>query len=187
MKKIVSLLLLCYLIFVFNSAFINCETYDYPFESIRITEALKFNIMVEEEPAESSYLHGKVQAGDTLAVYVGVIEMFNPGIAQSNLSRIVILSDADNNDLLRWIVNSGMWSDTTESLEFSSHIQIDPEFGVRKDLTLPPIHVNLIRNLTTDSCTFIDDVGTEYAMIPGSYEFATGLDILIAANAEVEG
>jgi len=187
MKKIVSLLLFCCFIFVYNSAKINCETYDYTFDSIKITEALKFSITVEEEPVESSYLHGKVQVGDILTVYAGVLEMVSPNVAKSNLSQIMILSDAKNNDLLKWIRNSGSWTDTTESLEFSSHIQIAPEFGIRKDKTIPPIHVDLIRNLTTNACTFVDDMGNEYAMVPGSYKFESGLDILIASNTEAVG
>lgn len=184
MKKIVSLTLVFCFLFLTSFSYSNCEIYEYVFDEIRIVEALKFDFEVATEPVETSYLFGKAHAGDILTAYMGKLEMIS---TRTDESHIIIITDTNNNDILRWIVNN--WSlnqlTNTVSMQFSSHIQIAPEFGVRKNFDIPLVQVGLIRNMDTSDCIFVDNANVNYPMIPSSYEFETGLDIVIAAHTEV--
>ena len=54
---------------------ISAESLSYPFDSITIVEAKKFDILIPANVPEGSLLYGKVEAGDTFTVYIASIKM----------------------------------------------------------------------------------------------------------------
>ena len=55
---------------------------------------------------EGSLLYGKVEAGDTVTVYVASIQMKEIGSQNSSESVVLILADETENDIIRYIINN---------------------------------------------------------------------------------
>ncbi|HBG33031.1 MAG TPA: hypothetical protein DDW82_04875 [Acholeplasmataceae bacterium] len=186
MKKVWIVLLLLASVMNFSLFETNAETLEYPFDEIRIVEAFKFDIIILSVPDDLSLLKDHVEINDVLTVYVGTLVLVQDGIANSSQTHMMILTTSSDIDLARWIVNSGSWTDIEEWLEFSNHIQINPEIGVVKDLSIPLIQIGYRKNITLNTYTFYDNTGNDFPMVPGSLEIETGLSIIISAYVPVE-
>ncbi|MCU0105461.1 hypothetical protein N7603_07300 [Acholeplasma vituli] len=84
MKKV---LLSLFIVSLFNKVVL-AENLSYPFDSITIVEAKKFDILIPSNIPEGSLLYGKVDAGDTVAVSVASIQMKKLGSQDSILDNI---------------------------------------------------------------------------------------------------
>jgi len=159
------------------------EPIQYPFDSITIVSAFKFDITFDADPAVDSFLHGFVTNGETATVYVGNLT-FASGGASAGDSMILIVTNAVGTDVLKWIINSySLQPDLTKQYEFSSHITVDPEIGIVKE----PDSVWLMATLfeySPSSFALKDNMGTTYPMVEDSLEIETDLDIVIAAYTE---
>ena len=186
MKKVWIVLLLLASVMNFSLFETKAETLEYPFDEIRIVEAFKFDIIILSVPDDLSLLKDHVEINDVLTVYVGTLVLVQDGIANSSQTHMMILTTSNDIDLARWVVNSGSWSDTEEWLEFSNHIQINPEIGVVKDLSISLMQIGYRKNITLNTYTFYDNTGNDFPMVPGSLEIETGLSIIISAYVPVE-
>jgi len=183
MKKIVLVMTLLTGLFYLSALQTRADSITYPFDSIKITSAYKFDIEIEGAPTAGSLLEGSVIDGDILTVYVGELEYYQDGSVVSASPSILIVTDALGNDLASFLINSYALQDPLESFSYGSWITIDPEVGVIKDFTVPLFEVSVIHMLLTDIYQFQDDAGTIFPMIPGTFVSETGLDILISAYA----
>jgi hypothetical protein len=155
---------------------------EYPFDSITIVSAYKFEVAVDAAPGAESFLYGQVLVDEILTVYVGVLEMILDETL-SCASMIVIVTTPGGVDVCRWIINSyALLGTDHEMWQFASHITIDPAIGVVKDLGIASqsATVNLIAAATYE---FQDNLGATYAMVPGTLLVEPTLDIVIAAYA----
>jgi hypothetical protein len=157
----------------------------YPFDSIRVTSAFKFNIFIDSIPAANSVLFGHVNAGESLTVYIGQLEFVYNGAPAQGSNSIIMLTNATGEDFCKWLVNSSGSDNSTYSGEtFASWITIDPKVGVIKDFTGDLLQISYMHYLATNTFTFTDNTSANYNMIPGSYVNEPGLDIVISAYKE---
>jgi len=163
------------------------EEITYPFDSITIVSAFKFDVECTDAPVEESYLYGHVEAGETISIYVGTI-MF---AGNDSPSRIVIISNEADEDIARWIVNgSGFDTETqVEGFSFSSHITVNPTVGVVKNMNEFTYIAEVTIDYDTDECTFTakhwdETIYGTYTMIAGTFEEITDLNIVISAYEE---
>ena len=153
---------------------------EYPFDSITIVSAYKFEVAIDAAPGIDSFLFNQVLVDEVLTVYVGKLEMILDE-SFSFESIILIVTTASDVDVCRWIINTYAWLGTDHEMwQFASHITIDPTIGVVKDLTMvsQSATVNLIAAATYE---FQDNLGATFAMVPGTLLVEPALDILIAA------
>lgn len=157
----------------------HAENLVYPFDSITIVEAYKYDVLVTYAPQTGSFLEGQI-VGDTLTIYVGNIEMQMDANLSSS-SKVVIVTNSLGVDLARWIINSYYWQgENQESFIFASHITIDPLIGVVKLMDIPSVSAT-VKKIGVDSYEFLDDFQQTHLMVPGTYAFETGLSIVISA------
>jgi len=152
----------------------------YPFDSITIVSAYKFDVAVETVPAIDSFLYNQVLVDEVLTVYVGELEMILDETLSCQ-SIILIVTTEAGVDVCRWIINTYAWYGTDHEMwQFASHITIDPTIGVVKDMVIASqsATVNLIAAATYE---FQDNLGATFAMVPGTLLVEPVLDILIAA------
>jgi len=187
MKKGLLFVLLFIGLFSVQGHATRAEEYIYPFDSIRITSAFTFDVVVEDEPNEESALYGYVHAGETMSVYVGNLEFVFEGALVQGSGSIMILTNESDEDFVAWLLNSG-GSDlsTYRSASYASWITIDPEVGVHKDFSGVNIEVGYQENLGTNEFTFFDNLNVQYEMTTGTYVEEDSLDILISAYVEGE-
>lgn len=154
------------------------ETLVYPFDSIRIVEALRFQVSIPEQLQEDSFL--KDVSGSTLTIYVGKLQFMKDDLEVSGSSNILVITNEANEDVARWLINGySRLSDTEEVFVFASHIQIDPSIGVVKDFTNGSLPASVV--LKEGVYSFLDNKGVEFVMVPDTFEVETNLDILISA------
>lgn len=186
MKKILVLVFLAFLSFSYGFLNrINADTISYPFDSITIVEAYTFDVTVPSTITADSLLFDQVTAGEVLSIYVGTLEFLLDGELASGSSSVIIVSDEDGNDLFQFLINNYLYQEgILQSYGYASHILIDPEVGVYKDLTILDAGIQefgIIHDLINDSWVFLDNDGVEMPAIPGSYASETGLSIIISA------
>lgn len=186
MRKILILLTFAFSIFFALSVQTQAdEVYVYPFDSIRITSAFKFEIIIEEEPLEASILYGQVAVDEIVTIYVGNLEFIFEGLPTSGSNAIMIVTNEAGVDLAAWLVNSGGSDlETYSSASFASWITIDPDVGVVKDFSGNNIEIGYLYTFLTSTYTFIDNLDQSYVMIADSLEVESDLDILISAYVE---
>lgn len=185
MKKVLLSLFMVTLFTMLYNKVVLAENLSYPFDSITIVEAKKFDILIPANVPEGSLLYGKVEAGDTVTVYVASIQMKDIGSQNSSESVVLILADETENDIIRYIINNYLTDlEVFVNYQFASHILIDSTMGVYKDMELidnmQQITVHHI--LSTNTLTLTDNAGLEIPMIPNSYELQTDLEIVISVN-----
>lgn len=186
MKKLVLLIMLT--IFVFTPTFMKesyAETISYPFDSITIIEAYKFEVSVPLTLNPDSLLYGEVELEEILTIYVGTLEFILDGVVASGSANVLIVTNSESEDLFQFLINNYSYTEgVATSYGFASHILIDPEVGVYKDLTLLGDglkELTVVHNLVADTWMFIDNEGLQMEAIAGSFESETGLNIVISA------
>ena len=186
MKKIRILFTIIFsLVFTFSIQTQADEVLIYPFDSIRIISAYKYDIIIEEEPLEASILYGGVAIGETVTIYVGFLEFILNGEPASGSGSMMIVTNEAGVDIAAWLINGwGSDLETYEGGSYASWITIDPNVGVIKDFTGLTIEISFMHNLLTDQYTFIDNTSHEYPMIADSFVSETELDILVSAYIE---
>ncbi|PKL01398.1 MAG: hypothetical protein CVV56_02005 [Tenericutes bacterium HGW-Tenericutes-1] len=187
MKKIIIMLLFVVFGFNFRALDLFADDIYYPFDSITIIEAYKFDVQVTTPLDSESLLFPSVELNDILTIYVGTLEFIAEGVPSSGSSTILIVSDADGNDLARFLVNNyGYTPGVSRNWGFASHILIDPLVGVHKDMSIISQELIVIENIADGTWSFIDNKGTEILALVGTYEIETGLSIQISAYTELE-
>ena len=187
MKKILILCMLVISIFTLFKMDSNAEDIlTYPFDSIRIISAFKFDIIIDEEPLETSFLYGQVALDETITIYVGSLEFIFEGQPVQGSGSIMIVTNALGEDIVAWLNNSGSSDLETYKTEgYASWITIDPNIGVIKDFTGTQISIGYIEDLVTSEFSFVDNLENEFLMIEESFVIEEDLDILISAYEEV--
>lgn len=162
----------------------------YPFESITITEAKTFEIVIPEGVQEGSLLYGLVEQGETITVYVATIVLQEiGGTNNSSASTVLILTNAEDEDIIRFIINNGLNNIGVESYQgFASHILIDSTMGVFKNMDLVDSNlgiqeISVHHVFENNQLTLIDNTGLVIPMVENSYQVETGLSIVISVNA----
>ena len=190
MKRVFLVVIALCLTLCLTSRLVRAENLSYPFESITITEAKTFEIVIPEGLSEDSLLYGLVEQGETITVYVATIVMqeIGGGVNPSS-STVLILTNAEDEDLIRFIVNSAYNVIDVESYQsFASHILIDSTMGVYKDMDLVDSNLG-IQEITVhhvfqdDQLSLIDNTGLVIPMVENSYQFESDLNIVISVNA----
>jgi len=165
----------------------NAEDISYRFDSITIVEAFKFDVEVSTALAADSLLYGLVEIGDILTVYVGTLEFISEGVPSSGSANVLIISNAEEEDLVRFLVNNyAFYEGASRSWGFASHILIDPEVGVFKDMTILNSglkEMSVFENIALGTWSLFDNKGLEMPFMAGSYAVETGLSIQISAYA----
>lgn len=189
MRKILMFFFTICLAFYVSSQDILAENLSYPFQSITITEAITFEVLIPDTLEDTSLLYGLVEPGKTLTVYVATIifQEMN-GEYNGSPSYVLILTNEDDEDIIRFIVNSSYQKLGVERYQsFASHILIDANMGVYKDLDgIDPLvgmqEISVHHIFDGDKLSLIDNKGLEIPMIEGSYQFEAGLNIVISMN-----
>lgn len=191
MKKtlvVIFLALLSFSYIFFNR--ISADTVSYPFDSITIVEAFTFDVTVPNTITEDSLFYGLVEENDILSIYVGTLVFVLDGVEVQGSSRVIIVSDNGGNDLFQFLINGYSYQEgISEAFGFASHILIDPEVGVYKDLTLLDAGIqelSVIHDLQSDTWSFLDNDGIEMPVVPDTYASESGLSIIISAYEEVD-
>lgn len=187
MKKLFMLLIITFTMFIGSTKMVFAENISYPFDTIVITEAFKFDVLIPNDIAEASLLFGLVTSGEVITVYVGTIEMTMTDIANTSTSQIVILTNALDEDIIQFIINNySFYPDVSVKYGFASHILIDPVVGVFKDLDALMAsglkEIEVFHDLPTDTYALKDNVGQVMPMIQGTFATETGLNIIISVN-----
>jgi hypothetical protein len=187
MKKILLLVTILLLGIQAKAITANAEDISYPFDSITIVEAFKFDVEVTTAVAADSLLYGLVEVGDILTVYVGTLEFVSEGVPSSGSANVLIISNAEEEDLVQFLVNNyAFYEGASRSWGFASHILIDPEVGVFKDMTILNSglkEMSVFENIALGTWTLFDNKGLEMPFIAGTYAVETGLSIQISAYA----
>lgn len=186
MKRLTLLLFTVLSLGILSCNSIQAETYEYPFDSITITSAFQFQVTLTEEPNENSILYGNVSQGETFTVYVGSLEFMADGTLTEGSGSIMILTDSDDNDFARWLINSQNSSGAYITHSFGSWIQINPTLGVVKDLTNPQKEIGYRVNQDSTEFIFEDDLNMLYPMVTDSYVLLEDLNIQVSAYEESE-
>jgi len=157
----------------------------YPFDSITIVEAYRFDVEITVLPGSTSLLFNQVIVGDILTVYVGTLEFVKDGVPSSGSGNVLIITNEDDLDLLQFLVNNyAYYPDVSKQWGFASHILIDPEVGVFKDMDLllnGSKEMTVYHDLVLDTWKLFDNAGLEMPFITGTYAEETGLNIVISA------
>jgi hypothetical protein len=180
---------------------------EYPFESIRIVEAKRFQVKVPDTIVNTSLFFPDVAVGETLNVYIGSLTLVqgeenlqealnidtvqnNPiPPAPSNQTTMVVVSTEDGTDLAQFIINSYSRTNEYETFSFAWHILINPTIGVYKDLEKlsNPKELSLTYTFAGETWEFRDDKQTLYPTVENSYTLETNLDVIVAAYIESPG
>ncbi|MCX5775754.1 MAG: hypothetical protein NTV44_05310 [Firmicutes bacterium] len=165
------------------------EELAYPFDSIHLIEAEHFQVTVPANLSTESLLHTSVASGDVLNIYMGTIELWADEVAASTTTSMIVVTNALGVDLHRFVVNDYAFQEgVSKTWGFASHILIDPEVGVVKDLDIlaAGLHEFIItHDLALDTWSFEDDKDCVMPAMTGTFASETGLDIIIAAYVEV--
>jgi len=169
-------------LFILNG-FSTSADVSYRFDSITITSAYTFDVVCTETPHENSFLYEHVLPGDTLSVYVGQLKFMYDGYEVEASDSIMIITNEEGIDIARWLINSWSLESDGETSTFSSHITIDPDFGVVKTIDdFAPYAAVFASN--DHFFQLIDHTNTTYTMVPDTYFLETNLNIIVSAYVE---
>ncbi|MGE4321157.1 MAG: hypothetical protein AB7E61_06895 [Acholeplasmataceae bacterium] len=98
---------------------------------------------------------------------------------------MMIVTNQNNEDILRWLINSGQYGDTTIDQSYASWILIEPLLGVVKDLSVEQMEVSFHYDMILETYAFIDNTGLSFPMNDNSLVEENDLDIIISAYMEV--
>ena len=164
---------------------IEAETISYPFDEIKIVSAFKFDITIDQTISESSVLYQKVSENEILTIYIGSLEFMSNGEIVEASPSMMIVTNQNNEDILRWLINSGHYGDTTIDQSYASWILIEPLLGVVKDLSVEQMEVSFHYDMILETYAFIDNTGMSFQMNDNSLVEEDDLDIIISAYVEV--
>jgi hypothetical protein len=182
MKKVLILVALLLFGWQLRTLHLAAEDLYYPFDSITIVEAFKFEVQVLSALDSDSLLYGSVDVDDVLTIYVGTLSFVANGVPSSGSANIIIVSKSDGTDLVRFLVNNySFYPDVSRSWGFASHILIDPLVGVHKDLSIVSQELIVIENIALGTWRFVDNKGGVFEALPSSFMIETDLSILISA------
>lgn len=185
MKKVLLSCILLIIVVLFSNKMVFAEDLSYPFDTITIVEAKKFDIVIPANVAETSLLYGKVEANDLVTVFIARIVMKEIGSEVTSESTVLILSDAEETDILRYLINNFYQEIGVQmSYGFASHILIDSTMGVFKDMSLidQMKEIGVTHMIATNELKLIDNTGLEIPMVENSFELRTDLNMVIAVN-----
>ncbi len=186
MKKVLILFALLLFGWQLRTIQLAAEDLYYPFDSITIVEAFKFDIQVLTTLDPDSLLFDSVAVDDVLTIYVGTLSFVANGVPSTGSANILIVSKSDGTDLVRFLVNNySFYPDVSRSWGFASHILIDPLIGVHKDLSIVSQELGVIENIAAGTWRFVDNKGGVFEALPGTFAIETELSILISAYTEV--
>lgn len=184
MKKLLLFYVLVLIVIGFPKH-VEAETISYPFDEIKIVSAFKFEITIDQTISETSVLYNQVSENEMLTIYVGSLEFMSNGEAVEASPSMMIVTNQNNEDILRWLINSGHYGDTTIDQSYASWILIDPLVGVVKDLSVVQMEVAFHYDMILETYEFIDNTGMSFQMNPNSFVEESDLDIIISAYVEV--
>ena len=186
MKKLVLIFLMLLFGLQIRSLNLFAEDIYYPFDSITIVEAFKFDVTITTEPDPLSLLYGHVAINDVITIYVGTLEFIDNGTPSSGSANVLIVTGADGTDIVRFLINSySYYPDVSRTYSFASHIMIDPLIGVHKDMSMESQTMIVMEDIVNNSFEFVDNKGLQLSALLGTYEHETGLSIQISAYTEV--
>jgi len=186
MKKVILMFFMLILGFQFYSLNVFAEDIYYPFDSITIIEAFKFDVQVTTAVNEESLLYGNVNIDEVLTIYVGSLDFIANGVPSSGSAHILIVSDSDGIDIARFLINNyTYYPDVSRSYGFASHILIDPLVGVHKDMSIQSQELVVIEDIANNTWEFRDNKGLAFLGIADTYVLETGLSVQISAYTEV--
>jgi len=90
MKKVMILFLMIIMGLQIRSLDLFAEDIYYPFDSITIVEAFKFDIQVTTAVDSDSLLFGHVEINEILTIYVGTLEFIANGVPSSGSSTTML-------------------------------------------------------------------------------------------------
>ncbi|MGD9887200.1 MAG: hypothetical protein AB7T03_04485 [Bacilli bacterium] len=184
MKKFFALIITLFLMFSVSTVKAEEEIIVYPFDSITITSAFHFQVAVTEAVSAESFLYGHVNAGENLDVYVGYLD-FESGGSSVGESKILIITNEDDEDIIRWVINGSSLQGNGFYLDqFSSHILVDPNIGIRKDLTVPLLMAYVTYDSDLNIGYLKDNLNANFDSVLGTYAFESDLSIVISINTE---
>ena len=182
MKKIIAILLALFLTMSISTVKAEETILVYPFDSITITSAYYFRVLVSDPVSVDSFLSGHVAASEELEIYVGDLSFEQDGVFLDT-SKILIVSNAADEDIVRWVINGSLLLQSgVYRNEYSSHILVDPSVGIRKDLTVPLLRAYVEANTGTGECTFTDNTGMIWNSVAGSFASEPVVNIVISIN-----
>lgn len=183
MKKLSLLLMLLVLMCSMTTVNADQDVLVYPFDSITITRAFHFKVTIDQEVSTESYLYGHVVVGEEVDIFVGYL-VFENGGANAGESQILIVTNEAGEDLARWVINS-TWLQVNGYYysEYSNHIQIDPNVGVHKDLTIPLKQIGVTYDPDIKDGYMKDNTSMIFNSIDDTYVYEEGLSIVISMNA----
>jgi hypothetical protein len=185
MKKILLLSALILTVLATKTVFVQADDLIYPFDSITIVEAFKFDVTLTADPAVDSLLEGFALSGDVLTVYVGTLDFVLDGVPASGSSQVLIVTDDLGNDIARFLINNySYYEGVSQSWGFASHILIDPAVGVFKDLDMLNLGLKelvIFRDIVAGTYKLVDNMGMECLEVSGTFQSETGLSIVISA------
>jgi len=177
-------------ILLMKMTIIQADTLVYPFDSITITEAFTFKVEVTDEFGSNSLLFGLAEIGGILSVYVGILDFEENGTVLPSSSTVLIISNDDGEDLVRFLINNyTFYEGNYTSWGFASHILIDPEVGVYKDLSILNNGIKemvVYYDATSGLWSLKDNLGLTMIQLDDSYEHITDINIVISVYEEEE-
>jgi hypothetical protein len=185
MKKVMLSFVFIALFSILFNKVVLAENLSYPFESITIVEAKKFDILIPSTITTESLLFGKVESGEVVTVFIATIVMKEIGSTDEHSSYVLIIADDEELDIVRYLINN-FYQDPGVIMEFgfASHILIDSTMGVYKDMSLIDHmqQITIRHVIAGDVITLIDNTGLQIPMIENTYELRTNLEIVISVN-----
>jgi len=190
MKKLLILFVFTLLALQFRAVNIaKAEDLLYPFDSITIVEAFRFDVEITVLPSSTSLLYNQVELGDVLTVYVGALEFVKDGVPSSGSGNVLIITNEADVDLLQFLVNNyTFYPSVSVQWGFASHILIDPAVGVFKDMDILQSgsqEMTVYHDLTLDTWKLFDNTGLEMPFMVGTYAEEPSLNIVISAYGGV--
>ncbi|MGD9605690.1 MAG: hypothetical protein AB7V00_06055, partial [Bacilli bacterium] len=141
-----------------------------------------FEASIASNVSEQSFLFGHVNVDENIHVYVGFLVFTNGGTSVGD-SQIVIIANESMEDIVRWVINGSVLQENGFYLnEFSSHILVDPNIGIRKDLTVPLMRAYVTYDTNLNVGYLQDNVGTQFDSIADTYAYEENLSIVISVN-----
>lgn len=172
--------------FLFQSGLkvVLASTVEYPFESIRITDAKTFQVIVPDNLPSTSMLTPKVNVGERLSIYFAGIDLVQGDYTQP--TAMIVVTNELGQDLARYVINRNAPGELENEWAFAWHILIDPTVGIYKDLILvnDMKEFHIVQNIASNTWTFQDDQKFPYLTVADSFLEEDDLNIEIAAYVE---
>lgn len=172
--------------FLFQSGLkvVLASTVEYPFESIRITDAKTFQVIVPDNLPSTSMLTPRVNVGERLSIYFAGIDLVRGDYTQP--TAMIVVTNELGQDLARYVINRDAPGELENEWAFAWHILIDPTVGIYKDLILSSDmkEFHIVQNIASNTWTFQDDQKFPYLTVADSFLEEDDLNIEIAAYVE---